>query len=100
MVEFPNVRVSAAVETSAGDEGKLSSFKTPELNLFADTGKRALYHTCVKVIHFESLQCVPESKWQGIEGCDGSPKGSWRTLYKCPINKRTGDLQWHLIHGI
>ncbi len=30
MVEFPNVRVSAAVETSAEDEGKLLSFKTPE----------------------------------------------------------------------
>ncbi len=62
MVEFPNLGVSAAVETSAEDEGKLLSFKTPELNLFADTGKRALHHTCVKVMHFESFKCVPESK--------------------------------------
>ncbi len=100
MVEFPNLGVSAAVETSAGDERKLLIFKTPELNLFADTGKRALYYTCVKVMHFESLKCVPDSKWQGIEGFDGSPKGSWRTLYKCPIDKRTGDLQWRIIHGI
>ncbi len=28
MVEFPNVGVSASVETSAEDEGKLFSFKT------------------------------------------------------------------------
>lgn len=100
MVEFPNLGVSAAVETRAGDEGKLLSFKTPELNLFADIGKRALYYTCVKVMHYESLKDVLDSKWQGIDGLDGSPKGSWRTLYKRPIDKRTGDLQWRIIHGI
>ncbi len=42
--------------------GSCLVLKLPELNLFADTGKRALYHTCVKLMHFESLKCVPESK--------------------------------------
>jgi len=51
----------------AVDEGKLMSFKTTELNLFCDAGKRALYHTCVKVRHFESLQLVSDSKgYKGI----------------------------------
>jgi len=58
----------------AVDEGKLMSFKTTELNLFCDAGKRALYHTCVKVRHFESLQLVSDSKWQEIEGFDISLK--------------------------
>ncbi len=32
-------------------------------------------------------------------GMDISPKGSWRSLYKRPIDKRTGDLQWRIVHG-
>ena len=51
-------------------------------------------------MHFESLKLVSDSKWQDIEGFDIFPKGSWRTLYKRPIDKRTGDLQWRIIHGI
>ncbi len=27
-------------------------------------------------------------------------RGSWRSLYKPPIEKRTADLQWRLVHGI
>lgn len=30
----------------------------------------------------------------------GSLKGSWRSLYKRPIEKRVGDLQWRVVHGI
>lgn len=71
------------------------SFKTPELNLFCNSGKRALNYTCVKVVH--SLKCVSDSKWQRLVGYDVSPKGSWRTLYKLPIDKRTSD-QWRIIH--
>ncbi len=29
-----------------------------------------------------------------------SPKGSWRSLYKRPVEKRVGDLQWRIVHGI
>lgn len=32
-----------------------------------------------------------------------APEGvtpSWRLLYKSPIPKRSGDLQWRIIHGI
>ena len=32
-------------------------------------------------------------------GSGPSPKGSWRSLYKLPIEKRTGDLQWRIVHG-
>ncbi|KAJ3615285.1 hypothetical protein NHX12_018853, partial [Muraenolepis orangiensis] len=30
---------------------------------------------------------------------DSSPKGSWRCLYKLPVEKRTADLQWRIVHG-
>ncbi len=32
-------------------------------------------------------------------GLDSSPEGCWRILYKYPVNKRTGDLQWRIVHG-
>lgn len=33
-------------------------------------------------------------------GSDSSPKGSWRALYKKPTEKRVGDLQWRIVHGV
>ena len=32
-------------------------------------------------------------------GPDVFPKGSWRSLYKLPVEKRTADLQWRIVHG-
>lgn len=28
-----------------------------------------------------------------------SPRGSWRSLYKPPIEKHSADLQWRVVHG-
>jgi len=58
-----------------------------------------MYHVCVKVMRVQELKLVRESKWLEIFGIDTSPKCSWRTLYKIPTDKRTGDLQWRIIHG-
>ncbi|KAK3546767.1 hypothetical protein QTP70_035207 [Hemibagrus guttatus] len=38
-------------------------------------------------------------KWLEFFGTDSSPKGRWRSLYKRPIDKRTADLQWRIVHG-
>lgn len=66
---------------------------------FSDT-VLCLYVLCVKVSHLLQLQNVKESKWQEFFGSGASPKGCWRTLYKPPIEKRTGDLQWRIVDGI
>ncbi len=55
--------------------------------------------TCVKVTNTHLLSGVMSSKWIDFLGMDISPKGSWRSLYKRPIDKRTGDLQWRIVHG-
>ncbi len=47
--------------------------------------------------HF--LRGVPATKWTEFLGTNSSPRGCWRSLYKRPIDKRTGDLQWRIIHG-
>ncbi|KAJ3582193.1 hypothetical protein NHX12_015766, partial [Muraenolepis orangiensis] len=46
-----------------------------------------------------SLAGVRESRWAEFLGPDSSPKGSWRCLYKLPVEKRTADLQWRIVHG-
>ncbi len=55
---------------------------------------------CVKVWHLNILESVSESKWLEVLGPGASPKGCWRSLYKPPIEKRSGDLQWRIVHGI
>ncbi len=81
------------------EEHFILSFKTPQLDNFESASKKALYVTCVKVTNTHLLSGVMSSKWIDFLGMDISPKGSWRSLYKRPIDKRTGDLQWRIVHG-
>ncbi len=81
-------------------EGRLLSFTTPQLAFFGDADRKAIYIMCVKVCHLSILESVSESKWQEVLGPGASPKGCWRSLYKPPIEKRSGDLQWRIVHGI
>jgi len=92
---FPELTFSADTGEWQETEGGLLSFRTPQLSVFGDMGKKALYVLCVKVAHF-----LRESKWQDVFGSGASPKCCWRTLYKPPIEKRSGDLQWRTVHGI
>lgn len=97
---FPELTFSADMGEWQETEGGLLSFRTPQLSLFSDMGKKALYVLCVKVAHFHMLENLRESKWHNVFGSVASPKGCWRTLYKPPIEKRSGDLQWRTVHGL
>lgn len=99
-VPFPELKIAPAFNAFQEREGILLTFKTPEMELFSETGKKALYVTCVKVSHMNSLEGLKESKWQEDFGPGTSPKRSWGTLYKPPIEKRCGDLQWRIVHGL
>ncbi len=49
----------------------------------------------MKVLHSRSFEGMKRSFFgpaQPVKGC-------WRSLYKMPIDKRTGDLQWRIVHG-
>jgi hypothetical protein len=95
---FPALNVSAAVGALEEDMGMLLSFDTPELEEFKAVGKKAIYKICVKVSCASSLEGVKSRRWVGVFGPGASPKGWW-SLYKLPIEKRTADLQWRIIHG-
>ena len=78
--------------------GQLLSFSTPHLDKFQAAGKNALHYTCIKVLNLRSLAELKESRWTEFFGPDVSPKGSWRSLYKLPVEKRAAGLQWRIVH--
>lgn len=95
---FPPLSISAAAERPETNGGILS-FKIPKLTDFENATKRALYITSVKVTYQNSLAGVKESRWSDLLAPGSSPRGSWRSLYKPPAEKRTADLQWRIVHG-
>ena len=68
------------------------------LDLFSMKGK-TLYHCCVKVLNKHKLQNRVDSVWRKKFGESCEMKPGWRVLYKLPSKKRTGDLQWRILHG-
>ncbi|KAJ3583797.1 hypothetical protein NHX12_015584, partial [Muraenolepis orangiensis] len=79
--------------------GQLLTLRTPHLGTFQACGKKETYNLCVKVLNLRSLAGVKESRWAEFLGPDSSPKGSWWCLYKLPVEKRTADIQWRIVHG-
>uniref|UniRef100_A0A4W5P160 Reverse transcriptase domain-containing protein n=1 Tax=Hucho hucho TaxID=62062 RepID=A0A4W5P160_9TELE len=97
---FPSIRVGVNVGDWQEVDGRLLSFTTPEIGLFDTISKKSLYLVCVKYFNIRKLQDLPETKWTNFVESGASPKGCWRTLYKKPIEKRSGDLQWRISHWI
>ena len=96
----PNLTVRLAVQLDPEEEtvpGTL--FHIPALGRFQEVPKDALYLACVKVAHQAVLKRQRLSHWPGLFRPDFPLRDRWRSLYKPPIEKRSGDLQWRIIHG-
>ncbi|KAK3575560.1 hypothetical protein QTP86_029564, partial [Hemibagrus guttatus] len=98
--EFPGLRILPAVRTEEEDAvtDSILSFKVPQTSLKNMT-KKGIYHITVKVLHKESLKRQKASRWPGMLNLDFLVRDRGRTLYKPPVEKRTADLQWRIIHG-
>lgn len=96
---FPKISVAVDVGDWQEFDGSLLSFRTPELGLFNITSKKALLY-CVCVKYLRALKELSETKWTEFVESGTSPKGSWRSLYKKPIEKWNGDWQWRISHWI
>lgn len=90
--DFPSLMITADSREWHEEENRILSFKTPQLYSFESASKNALYVTCVKETNAHLLSGVMSSKWTAFFGMDISPKGSWRSLYKRPVDKWTGNL--------
>lgn len=73
----------------------LSSGGDRELSLHKVDGW-AIYSTCTEVANARDLSQHPPTVWTARLG--GEPP-LWRTLYKPLLKKRTGGLQWRILHG-
>lgn len=60
--------------------------------------KEVLYILCVKNVHNDILK-GQLLKWTKKFGPNFPLRDQWRSLYKSPLEKRIGDLQWRLVHG-
>ena len=96
---FPELTIRAAVEEQDEADGHLLSFRTPGISKLSETSKKSLYAVSVKVLNRVTLAGVRESRWLDVLAPGSSPRGSWRSLYKTPIEKRCADLQWRVVHG-
>lgn len=80
------------------DTERLFSFKgTRDLN-FATVGKKILFNIIVKCVLFSILNGRPDTKRRTHFPNSRIQSPSWRVLYKSPIPKRSGDLQWHVLY--
>uniref|UniRef100_A0A3B5PV23 Reverse transcriptase domain-containing protein n=1 Tax=Xiphophorus maculatus TaxID=8083 RepID=A0A3B5PV23_XIPMA len=77
------------------DSGPLLQSTDSKMDL-CKTGPKILYRYCTKLLNKRTLQKREVSVW---DSKFGGQKTHWRTLYKPPIKKRTGDLQWRILHG-
>ena len=60
---------------------------------------RAMYECCVLTLNRGKLDVRNDAVWRERLDVDNSVKPVWGVLYKPPIKKRTGDLQWRILHG-
>ena len=91
--------MSPVVGQWQSEEDGLLRLKNPESTDLETLGKKDLYLLSVKVLNVRSLAGVKVSRWTEFFGVGSSPRGCWQSLYKPPVNKRTGDLQWRIVHG-
>ena len=69
------------------------------MQLLTLTREKAFYELCVKNLNVQSLAVMEEFRWTEFFGPDVFLEGSWRPLYKLPIEKWTADLQWRVVRG-
>lgn len=62
--------------------------------------KKQMYVICVKSCHLNQLSDLAETKWRAQLSASDDTHPAWRMLYKLPLPKRPGDLQWRMLHGI
>ncbi len=57
-----------------------------------------LYKACVLVFNKKLLNNKIDTPWRSFLKID-NVKPEWRVLYKPPLAKRVGDIQWRVLHG-
>jgi len=67
--------------------------------VFDTMGGKSLYQVCVRVINKDKLQRV-DTPWRNHLKVEDGVNPVWGLIYKPPLTKKVGDLQWRVLHGI
>ncbi len=65
---------------------------------FSESSKRHLYLACVKSRFCEYFKNKIDTKWRSHLLVPDVQLPSWHLFYKSPLPKRSGDLQWSILH--
>lgn len=91
---FPEVFFSPDLKGASG--GMLENLEDSSIH---KADRKKLYRNCVKVLNKKVLNGRVDTVWRDKFGLDQSIKPVWRVLYKPPLGKGVGDLQWRILHG-
>ena len=81
-------------------EGSLL-FSTERMKMDMDeVSGKTMYRNCVKVLNKKWLSSRVDTPWRSVLMIKNNVKPEWKALYKLPLTKRMGDLQWRVLHGI
>ena len=93
---FPDLGLLPKFDCCSGSLLDVKQKKT--LDLYAVNGKK-IYGCCVKVLNKDKRNGKLDTVWRGRLGVPDTVRPTWRVFYKLPLNKRSGDLQWRILHG-
>ncbi len=86
-------------DTSVLEDQPIEGSETFETWSIYEMSKKVLYNLCVKTVHKVALKERQPLKWTRSFGPNFPLRDQRRSLYKCPLEKRSGDLQWRIITG-
>ena len=96
---FPSVHIKPHLRDCHGLGPLLGEDSQDWMPMDSVSGK-ALYQGCVKVLNKHQLKNRTDTPWRGHFKVHTDIKPEWSKLYKPPLTKNTGDLQWRILHGI
>ena len=94
---FPALTIAPDFKNCTGR--LLESSNTPP-NRLNDMKGKTMYKLLVQVLNKDKLSGRTDTPWRAHLGLNDEVRPAWRTLYKPPITKRVGDLQWRILHRI
>ncbi|KAJ4933762.1 hypothetical protein JOQ06_006573, partial [Pogonophryne albipinna] len=60
---------------------------------------KGFYRFCTLALNKQKLSERRDTVWKQRLNVPGGCEPVWRLFYKPPLNKRSGDLQWRILHG-
>ncbi len=61
---------------------------------------KTVYKSCVKIFYKNFLSNRVDTHWRAVlHFIRENFKPEWRALFKSPLSKKVGDLQWRILHG-